>query len=183
MQIISGKWRGRKLHLPPNARPTQNKARIALFNILTPLIDSSRPFVVWDAFAGSGAFGLEFMSRYDNAEVIFTDKSLESFKVIGKNSRDSFVRMEMTDTLKAINRHGARADIIFIDPPYADANLGAEFVKKTAPLLKPGAIIIWEMDKNFTPDELPKNLKIIKDKTYSRARFLFLSIPPTIKFS
>ncbi|MBP5707580.1 MAG: RsmD family RNA methyltransferase, partial [Alphaproteobacteria bacterium] len=60
LQIISGKYRGRKLSLPASARPTQNRARIALFNMLeSNIIDPTDKFTVWDAFAGSGAFGIE----------------------------------------------------------------------------------------------------------------------------
>ena len=75
LQIISGKFRGKKLNLPPNARPTQNMARGALFNMLNGILDVSKTFNVWDVFSGSGAFGLECLSRYDNADIIFTDNA------------------------------------------------------------------------------------------------------------
>src|SRR5574344_993888 len=81
LQIISGKWRGKKLHLPLNARPTQNKARIALFNMLGNI----SPHIVWDAFAGSGEFGLEWLSRAQNSKAIFTDTNAESIKTIKRN--------------------------------------------------------------------------------------------------
>ena len=74
LQIISGKFRGRKLYLPPNARPTQQRARAALFNMLASgVVGTDGCINVWDAFAGSGAFGIEFISRYPNAKVVFTD--------------------------------------------------------------------------------------------------------------
>jgi 16S rRNA (guanine(966)-N(2))-methyltransferase RsmD len=171
LQIISGKWRGRKLHLPRNARPTQNKARIALFNILSGFA----PNIVWDAFAGSGAFGIEWLSRGAN-KVIFTDIDTDSIKTIKKNlGTDKGAIISQTDALSAVEKYGADADIIFIDPPYADSALGAEFIRKLAPVAKPGAIMIWEMEKNSCEGRnplLPSNLKIIKDKTYGRARFL-----------
>ena len=60
LQIISGIYRGRKLNLPADARPTQNLARIALFNMLEGIIiDPFAPMFVWDAFAGSGSLGVE----------------------------------------------------------------------------------------------------------------------------
>ena len=180
LQIISGKWRGKKLHLPHDARPTQNKARIALFNMLTPIIDPLSPITVWDAFAGSGAFGLECLSRWPNAKVTFTDTSPESIKTIRKNleglSRESAVILR-ADAIKVIekDKFGAAKDIIFIDPPYADATLGAMFIKKLAKVAKPGAIIVWEMERDFNLPALPENLEILKDKTYGRARFLILT--------
>ena len=54
LQIISGKYRGKKLNLPLDARPTQNMARGALFNMLNGIIDTTKSVAVWDVFAGSG---------------------------------------------------------------------------------------------------------------------------------
>ncbi len=107
LQIISGKYRGRKLALPAHARPTQNRARIALFNMMESL---PRPRVVWDAFAGSGAFGLECISRYD-ANVVFTDTDVSTVR------KNLFVgaTVDQTDALSVINKYGPRADLIFID--------------------------------------------------------------------
>lgn len=219
LQIISGKYRGRKLALPNGARPTQNKARIALFNMLGQII--SAPTTVWDAFAGSGAFGAEWLSRTD-AHVIFTDNSADSFKTIGKNTADMPNKtIEMTDAIAAIPRHGPVADLIFIDPPYSAPELGYDFFCKLTPLAKTGTILVWEMDYNpslaepisaalvrapgagliklkmqiesglvdlFNPPPPAQNSagdplrkgggksawKLLRDKTYGRARFLIL---------
>ncbi|NMA32743.1 MAG: methyltransferase [Alphaproteobacteria bacterium] len=174
LQIISGKWRGKKLHLPPNARPTQNKARIALFNMLGNIT----PKIVWDAFAGSGGFGLEWLSRTPHTNVIFTDINTESIKTIQKNLsllNETNSQIIQTDAISAIPKFGSNTDLIFIDPPYTDVNLGVRFIKKIAPIAKTGVIIIWEIEKNFKIPVLPENLKIIKDKSYGRARFLILT--------
>ncbi len=176
MQIISGKYRGRKLAIPPTARPTQNRARIALFNILMGIGGWGSGTVVWDAFAGSGAFGLECISRFD-ARVIFTDISPDSIKTIKKNldginSPQSSIP-NTQNAITAIPRHGPIADLIFIDPPYDSPDLGAEFIRKLTPGAKLGAIVIWEMDK---VQEIPDfaGMTLLKDKTYGRARFLIL---------
>lgn len=174
LQIISGRWRGKKLHLPPNARPTQNKARQALFNMLNDTL----PAVVWDSFAGSGAFGLEWLSRTPDAKIIFTDTDAASIKTIRKNLAmldTANTTISQQDAISGIEKFGTHADLIFIDPPYAQAQLGAEFIKRFAPIAKPGAILVWEMEKDFNLATLPKNLEIVKDKTYGRARFLILS--------
>ncbi len=176
MQIISGRWRGKKLHLPPdNARPTQNKARIALFNMLGNI----SPKIIWDAFAGSGAFGLECLSRMPNARAIFTDTNAESIKTIKKNlvSLDGANgTIAQVDAISAISKFGLDADLIFIDPPYSNAELGVEFIKKITSVAKSGAIIVWEIERDFNIPSLPERLKIMKDKTYGRARFLILAI-------
>jgi 16S rRNA (guanine966-N2)-methyltransferase len=86
LQIISGMFRGRRLNLPPDARPTQNMARIALFNMLeSGIIDAGAPMVIWDAFAGSGSLGLECLSRYPQAKVLFSDTAYSSISTVRKN--------------------------------------------------------------------------------------------------
>ena len=129
LQIISGAYRGRRLRLPPDARPTQNRARIALFNMIeSGVVDTSGNLMVWDAFAGSGAFGIECLSRYAGARVVFTDTSPTSIKTIRDNLatlavgvRASVVQM---DAIGAVNKYGVGANLIFVDPPYVDENLG-----------------------------------------------------------
>lgn len=176
LQIISGKYRGRKLALPSDARPTQNRARAAVFNMLKSLRDFTQPFTVWDAFAGSGAFGIEFLSRFENAKVVFTDKSESSVATIKKNLKDiSNGTVIKTDALSVIQSYGSESDIIFVDPPYADAGLAVVFIKKLIKVLKPGAIVVWEIEKAFDFEFKEENIEILKDKNYGRARFLIFS--------
>jgi len=175
LQIISGKYRGKKLNLPAGARPTQNLARGALFNMLNGILDTSHPFVVWDVFAGSGAFGLECLSRYDNANVVFTDNANTSIETIKKNvkSINCVAIIEKTDAVSGIGKFGKDADLIFVDAPYADFDLGVAFVKKLTAVAKNGAILIWEFEKIHDISGLD-GWNVIKDKTYGRARFLVL---------
>ena len=179
LQIISGQFRGRKLALPPDARPTQNRARIALFNMLESwIVDTGAPMVVWDAFAGSGAFGLECLSRYANANVVFTDTAPSSIKTVRDNLAKLGVGANGTvvqaDAIGAVDRYGANADLIFLDPPYSDDNLGRSFVVRLGRVAKSGAILVWEQETGHEvqPDE--NQWTILRDKTYGRARFLIL---------
>ena len=179
MQIISGMYRGRKLKLPPEARPTQNRARIALFNMLeSGIVDAGTGMVVWDAFAGSGAFGMECVSRYPNAKVIFTDVSPTSIKTVRDNLSQLGVGVRASvfqnDAIGAIGRFGADADVVFVDAPYDNAELGCAFVKRLGTVAKSGAILIWEQEAtNFVPAD-ETLWEILRDKTYGRARFLIL---------
>ncbi len=176
LQIISGKYRGKKLFLPSGARPTQNMARGALFNILLGIIENGGGLTVWDVFAGSGAFGLEYLSRFNNANVIFTDNSNKSIDAIKKNlaSVTEPVNVDFTNALFVVEKYGSTADLIFLDPPYTDFNLGVVFIKKLTKVAKPGAIVIWEFENiNDTP-EIDESWELLKDKTYGRARFLVL---------
>ena len=179
LQIISGIYRGRKLRLPPNARPTQNRARIALFNMLeSGIMDASDSFVVWDAFAGSGAFGLECLSRYANAQVLFTDPAPSSIKTVRDNLAALSVGMRatsvQTDAIAAIVRYGADMDVIFIDPPYVDADLGGAFVRRYSTVAKSGAILIWEQEVGCAQPVDETVWEVLRDKKYGRARFLIL---------
>ena len=174
LQIISGKYRGKKLFLPIDARPTQNLARGALFNILLDLpIDTSKDFCVWDAFAGSGAFGLECISRYDNAKVVFTDIVTDTVK---KNidALKANATLVKADAVSVISRFGSDCDLIFLDPPYILFETGKIFVKKLGKIAKTGAVLIWEFESTQDEPTIDDNWVVLKDKTYGRARFLVL---------
>lgn len=176
LQVISGKYRGKKLFLPSDARPTQNMARGALFNMLNDVLDTSNPMIVWDAFAGSGAFGIECISRFNNAKVVFTDNSNKSIDTIKKNlaSIKESANVETANALDTLSKFGKDADLIFLDPPYVDFGLGAVFVKKLSKIAKKDAVLIWEFESTQRTPKIDEDWEILKDKTYGRARFLFL---------
>ena len=179
LQIISGMFRGRKLRLPPNARPTQNRARIALFNMLeSGIVDAGAEMVVWDAFAGSGVFGMECLSRYATASVVFTDVAPTSIKTVrdnlaalGVGPRASVIQ---ADAIAAVDKYGAGADLIFVDPPYADENLGRAFVARVAGVARAGTVLIWEQEVGHEAQPDVRVWDVLRDKTYGRARFLIL---------
>ena len=178
LQIISGKFRGRKLALPADARPTQNRARIAVFNMLNELVANGPPIIVWDAFAGSGAFGLECISRGWANRVIFTDTDAAAVRTIEMNAQGfgdagTQIIILQRDATAAATGFGASSDLIFIDPPYAASEIGSKLIEKLAGIAKPGAVIVWEIEDKKCPAEM-KSLTVLKDKTYGRARFLLL---------
>ena len=179
LQIISGAYRGRRLRLPPDARPTQNRARIALFNMIeSGVVDTSGNLMVWDAFAGSGAFGIECLSRYAGARVVFTDTSPTSIKTIRDNLatlavgvRASVVQM---DAIGAVNKYGVGSNLIFVDPPYVDENLGRAFVARLGRVAQVGTILIWEQEVGHQSALDETMWDVLREKKYGRARFLIL---------
>lgn len=177
LQIISGAFRGRKLKIPTTARPTQNRARIAVFNMLAGIIQRDEMFV-WDAFAGSGAFGLECLSRYANSTVIFTDVADESLCILRDNLAALNVgvrgRVVRADAMGTIKKYASDADLVFLDPPYMDGDLGAMFVKRWSKFAKCGAILVWEQDDAASVIPTLPDVDILRDKKYGRARFLIL---------
>jgi 16S rRNA (guanine966-N2)-methyltransferase len=183
LQIISGKHRGRKLRLPPQARPTQNRARIALFNMLeSGILNTNDKFVVWDAFAGSGAFGLECISRYSFAEVVFTDIAPTSIKTVRDNvaTLGEHATIKQADAINSINDFGKSADLIFLDPPYAlKAIPGILFSLIANKRLKPTSIIVCETaeapDVFGSDDELCEKVNIKKQTRYGAACVTIMS--------
>jgi 16S rRNA (guanine966-N2)-methyltransferase len=122
MRVISGDARGRRLLFPPQskARPTSDRVKEALFNILAPV--SGKIFL--DVFAGSGSVGIEALSR-GAASVAFIEKDAAHGDYIQKNllrcgftgEYDIFIA-EIKKALPILQKKGARFDVIFADPPY-----------------------------------------------------------------
>lgn len=119
MRVISGRYRGKKLTAPEGEvfRPTLDRVKETLFNILQFRIMNAK---VLDLFAGSGALGIECLSRGAD-EVIFADNNRESIDFAKRNlvNIDGLYRILECDYKVALNRlSGKRFDIIFVDPPY-----------------------------------------------------------------
>jgi 16S rRNA (guanine(966)-N(2))-methyltransferase RsmD len=124
MRIIAGKYRGRRLKSPPSlqTRPTSDRLRETLFNILAPRIKDAR---FLDLCAGSGAVGIEALSR-GAAHVTFVDQSRKMCALIEANLEEladeidvEVVNGEALQFLRRrANKEGLLFDIIFVDPPY-----------------------------------------------------------------
>jgi 16S rRNA (guanine966-N2)-methyltransferase len=121
MRIIAGKWRGRRINAPSGdrVRPTGDRVREAWMNIVQPWLPGAR---VLDLFAGSGALGLEALSR--GAEVVdFVDDAPKSLQLIRANAdllgAGSEAVTHRADALKYVERLTPHAyDVAFADPPY-----------------------------------------------------------------
>lgn len=180
LQIISGKYKGRRLSIPKNARPTQNMARIALFNMLEAGIINNlhKNLVVWDAFAGSGALGLECLSRYSSARVFFTDVATESIKTIRDNLSKldvaSMAQVVQIDAVSAMKQYAPVSNLIFVDAPYSVADLGRVVIKQLGQMAQVGTVVVWEQEKNNSVEADLENWDVVRDKVYGRARFMIL---------
>lgn len=119
IRIIGGQWRGRKLPVPesPGLRPTTDRVRETLFNWLAPsIVDAS----CLDCFAGSGALGLEALSRYAaNATLLEMERSVA--QQLQKNLatlKASNAKVVHTNTLAFLAQSGTPHQIVFVDPPF-----------------------------------------------------------------
>jgi 16S rRNA (guanine(966)-N(2))-methyltransferase RsmD/pantetheine-phosphate adenylyltransferase len=146
MRIIAGKYRGKRLKPPAddNVRPTTDRIKETVFNIIQWDIEGA---VVLDLFAGSGALGIECLSR-GAAEAVFVDKSRESIELVkhnlqGIDARYSVVAGDFSGALRGLKNY--RFDLVFIDPPYA-SKLGGIAVKAVidSGLLAPNGTVIYE---------------------------------------
>lgn len=172
MRIIGGKYKGRKIKYPAfrAIRPTKDRIREAVFNMIAEKLPGAR---VLDLFAGSGAYGLESLSR-GAKEAIFVDNDKRCMKVLRDNIMALGAERETEaiaeDAFKAINLLGKdkeRFDLIFSDPPF---NLG--MAKKTLitvsqyDILNHFGILVIEHHKKESVPEREKTVSIFKQKTY-----------------
>src|SRR4051812_28330570 len=121
MRVIAGIYGGRTLKAPPgdNTRPTSDRVREALFSILGAQIQDARAL---DLFAGSGALGIEALSR-GAASAIFVDNATQAVKAIEANlaALEAQARVRQTDVLRFLahaRELGSQYDLVFLDPPY-----------------------------------------------------------------
>lgn len=152
MRIIAGKYRGRKLNTPQGgpARPTSDRLRETLFNILAPQIENAR---FLDLCAGTGAVGLEAISR-GASHVTFVEQSRKMCGLIGDNRKalgieDNAFELINAEALDFLRRHVKQGngpfDVIFFDPPYASDYEGVlEFAAASDAILGDGAVMILE---------------------------------------
>jgi len=160
MRILTGKYRGRMIKMPPGIRPTQDKTRKALFDILADV--SGESFL--ELFAGSGAVGIEALSRGANP-VVFIERDKKCAQAIAKNlgSLNSVnYRVIESDALKAVeilHKLGEKFDIIFLDPPYY-----RDTAKKTLQTLSVYDILAangFIIVQHFKKDNLPEALGVL----------------------
>lgn len=150
MRIIAGTCRGRTLIAPKGSdtRPTLDRVRESLFSILLPRLDGAR---VLDLFAGSGALGLESLSR-GAASAVFVDHARQAqdcvqrnIDALGLSAQATLLRQSWRGALQALSVRGDTFDLVFLDPPYrmpqADEMLEA---LRQSGLLAPNALVVYE---------------------------------------
>lgn len=177
VRIIAGQWRGRTISFSEaeGLRPTGDRIRETLFNWLAPILPDR---TCLDLFAGSGALGLEALSR-NAKQVSFVDTNIDcikdieaSLKTFGcesaslhRQTAEQFVNTQNLDIF----------DIIFIDPPYAQFEL-VDIASKIECQFSPETtcLVFYEHEKELQADELPGNWKINKQKKAGRVHYYLI---------
>jgi 16S rRNA (guanine966-N2)-methyltransferase len=185
MRIVGGEFRGKKLILPEDTRvrPTSDRTREALFNILahdgqfrTEYGQLPLKARVLDVFAGTGALGLEALSR-GAIHATFLDNHAASLKLIAANAQ----HMGVSRYIDILGRDGANPgqagepyDLVLMDPPYQEG-LALPCINGLTHgnWLKPGTVIVVELSAKeaFTA---PDGVGMVKERKYGAARLIFL---------
>ena len=179
MRIIAGQCKGH--HLAPlkggKTRPTQDRVRESIFDIL----ESSGPFLkVGDLFAGSGALGLEALSRWGGTAV-FVEISRPAIECLRENIRrlkleanSRLVQRDLARGVRFLEKSGAPFDLIFMDPPYGQGwcdLIGSALL--SLPLLKENGILVLEHDLSEPIPEKVGNWEIRDQRRYGQTRVSF----------
>ncbi|KKB76612.1 DNA methyltransferase [Devosia soli] len=186
MRIVAGKFRGKQLSSPSDdsIRPTADRVRESMFNILGsrlgPVLEGKR---VLDLFAGTGALGLEALSR-GAAHVTFVDTGAESRGLV----RDHIQAFGVAGITKLLRRDATalgtpgtfgQFDLVFLDPPYGQG-LGEKALAELAAngWLKPGATLVWEESRDV-PVAVPQGFELDDEREYGAAAVRFLTFGPS----
>lgn len=173
MQIITGKYRARKLKAveSDSTRPTLARVKESIFNLIFDRIAGA---VVLDLFAGSGAFGAECISR-GASEVYFVDQEEKAIKTIKQNTLNMSEKFEIikSDFVSALNKFsvsGKKFNLVYLDPPYdSDYAIKALNLLRDKNLLSSGATIVVEHKLANDLQNMPKCYIIEKSRKYGIA--------------
>ena len=167
LRVSGGEARGRRLKAPKNIRPTQGMVKEAIFNIVGPRIHGSS---VLDLFAGSGALGIEALSR-GAAEVTFVDKQPRGLAILRQNldalgfkERARLVRSDVVRWLEASPGAVAAAHFVFLDPPYDDVVLDRSLQVLDREVAG-GATVVAEHSRRQQVPELVR-LRVDRERRY-----------------
>ena len=167
MRVVAGAYGGRRLAAPDGSatRPTSDRVREALFSVLGVSVQGAR---VLDLFAGSGALGIEALSR-GAASAVFVDRAPRAIGAVRANLAalgiDADVRrIEARAWLRTASARSEAYDLVFLDPPYRRAaELGRELSEGLAAVLAPGARVVTESDRR---DPLELDLPVADERRY-----------------
>jgi len=185
VRVIGGELRGRKLASirGREIRPTADRVREALFNILgSRTVDAH----VLDLFAGTGALGIEALSRGAKLAV-FVEHAAPALQVIQKNilscrlaSRAKVVRLDVRHNLSSLLSYRRIFDLIFIDPPYRRDMIGTTLVQLAqSDLPSADGLIVVEHDPAEIVDP-PPAFDIIDQRRYGQTQLTFLTLKKTV---
>jgi 16S rRNA (guanine966-N2)-methyltransferase len=177
LRVGGGEARGRKLKAPKGIRPTQGIVKAAIFNIVGPAIQGAH---VLDLFAGSGAIGIEALSR-GAAEVTFVDREPRGLAILRQNldalelkERAHVVRGDVVHWLESSPAEVGRAGLVFLDPPYEDVILDRAL--RALDRVLTDAVVVAEHSRRQTLPSLDR-LRVDRQRRYGDTVLTVLRAP------
>lgn len=175
LRILAGRWKGRRLEVPKGTRPTSGRAREALFSIVRQSVPGSR---VLDLYAGSGAVGLEAVSRGAARAVLVEQASRVLDRNVDRLSASEgeveVLRGSVEDALALLRRRSDRFDLIFCDPPYGSSR-EVLLPPDVADVLASGGLVILQTDRTPATVGEPVGWTVLARRRYGRNVFFFLA--------
>ena len=172
MRVISGEYGGRRLKslAGSNTRPTTDKVKESIFNMIGPYFDGEE---VLDLFSGSGGLAIEAVSR-GCSHAVCVDKNYQALKIIKENiaitkepEKFTVLKLDADKAIEKFAQFGKKFDYLFLDPPYAKQQIIEQINKMLAlDLFNESAVIVCETDKTV---ELPEKITCfeqIRKQTY-----------------
>jgi 16S rRNA (guanine966-N2)-methyltransferase len=175
VRVLAGRWKGRRLGAGLAARPTSSRARKALFDILGEQVVGA---TVLDLFAGTGAVGIEAVSRGARSAVLVEPDAAALLEAVARiGAAPSELRVLAEGALSAVlqlSRGAERFNLVFADPPYAEA-VDRELMASIPPLLRPGGRLVLQRDAKHEDLEAP-GLRLEQRRSYGRNVFYFFGM-------
>lgn len=182
MRIVAGRWRGRTLRAPKGAsvRPTLDRVREAVFDILGGRVAGR---TVLDLFAGTGAMGLEALSR-GAASAVLVEADPQVLAVLRRNVESlgadaaEALLMDYRRAARLLRARSRRFDLVFLDPPYG-TGLGSAAARELvrAGLVAPGAVVVAEEAARSPEDPFPAGWETAADRRYGDTRIRVFDVP------
>lgn len=180
MRIVAGQWRGRKLVAPEGeaTRPTADRTRETLFSMLVSRLGSFEGLAVADLFAGSGALGLEALSR-GAATCLFVEQDAPAIRALRSNVANFQAQGQCDVRAASVLSLGPAKqalDLILLDPPYG-SNAGSVALDRLNRLGWIGPATMVSLETAYNEEPRIKGLEMIADRKVGKARITLMRVP------
>jgi 16S rRNA (guanine966-N2)-methyltransferase len=181
VRIVAGRWRGRALRAPKGlaVRPTSDRVREAIFDILGERVSGTS---VLDLFAGSGALGLEALSR-GASRAVFVESDPAAFAVLRENVEtlgaveSEAWRLDYRQALRRLRARSMRFDLVFLDPPYRKglaSDSSAALCR--ADMVRAGGAVVVEEAVRAPEASFPEGWVLSTDRRYGDTRVMLFEM-------
>ena len=181
MHLTGGQYKGYKVEVPKDVKPTLSKVRESVFNVLNSFFKTTGNLSFLDMFSGSGIMSLEAQSR--GMKVTSIEKNPKNALIIKNNYKKyNIIPNVITgDSIKFLKKSSGKYDVIYIDPPWSDPNFKYtynEILELAFLKLNKEGIIVFESEKikKLPHQEIDYGQKLIREKVYGRCMLKFFRL-------